>query len=109
MSPPKPKPKFNPNATALEWALGLKKIGGGGGSAAGNSGDEDGRLRVEVADDDAEWVHTPKHYLEEETAKRKTNSGGRPDDGGGDNGGGGAEMFECTVGEGEAVYFPDGW
>jgi hypothetical protein len=24
-------------------------------------------------------------------------------------GGGAAEMVECTVGEGEAVYFPDGW
>lgn len=104
LSPPKPKPKFNPNATALEWALGLKPSSTAApAEGRGGENQEDktaagagGRLEVEAADDDAEWVHTPKHYLEENAEK----------DGGG---GSGAEVLECTVGEGEAVYFPDGW
>lgn len=110
LSPPKPKPKFHPNATALEWALSLGLAhrpspvkaakghdGRGGGARPGGAGSEaERRLEVEVADDDAEWVHTPEHYRSAVA-----------DAGGG--GGGGVKMFECTVDEGEAVYFPDGW
>ena len=57
--PPRPKPKFDPNATALEWAL--------------------GRL-----------------------ASRTDEGEGAPADPA-------AEEVACTVEEGEAVYFPDGW
>lgn len=86
LSPPKPKPKFDPNATALEWAISV--------GAAGPEGERS--LNVKVADDDSGWVHTPEHYK---------GIGG----GGEGPGPGGVKMFECTVGEGEAVYFPDGW
>ena len=59
LSPPRPKPTFDPNATALEWAL--------------------GRL-----------------------ASRTDEGEGAPADPA-------AEEVACTVEEGEAVYFPDGW
>jgi hypothetical protein len=75
LSPPKPKPRFDPNATALEWALGLG---------------ED--RRVPAADDDGAWVNVPERYATKETAAATH-----------------ATMLECTVREGEAVYFPDQW
>ena len=53
LAPPRPKPAFDPNATALEWAL----------------------------------------------SRRKGESSGAD----------GVAFAECTVSEGEAIYFPDGW
>jgi hypothetical protein len=50
LSPPKPKPAFDPNATALEWALGLKKStdgGDGGGGGGGGGGSSVGLYEVE--------------------------------------------------------------
>ena len=59
LAPPRPKPPFDPNATALEWAL-SSRSGGGGAPTKGN-------------------------------------------------GDGGVDFAACTVAEGEAIYFPDGW
>jgi hypothetical protein len=59
LAPPRPKPAFDPNATALEWAL-SSRSGGGGAPTKGN-------------------------------------------------GDGGVDFAACTVAEGEAIYFPDGW
>jgi hypothetical protein len=59
LAPPRPKPAFDPNATALEWAL-SSRSGGGGAPTKGN-------------------------------------------------GDGGVDFVACTVAEGEAIYFPDGW
>ena len=83
LAPHAPKPRFDPNATALEWALGwieaeAARAAEAGREEAGASNDEDPKKR---RDDDA---NAP-----------------RADDAPG--------FFECTVGEGEAVYFPDGW
>ena len=38
LSPPKPKPKFDPNVTPLQWALGLKPGSGGNSSGSGRGG-----------------------------------------------------------------------
>ena len=95
LSPPKPKPRFHPNATSLEWALGLKPLqeGGEGGREVL------GRREVDVGDDDGAWVHFPERYRTrmEKTRKERTRQQG------------GVEMLECTVGEGDAVWFPDRW
>ena len=58
-----------------------------------------GRREVDVGDDDAAWVHFPERYRTrmERTRKERTRQQG------------GVEMLECTVGEGDAVWFPDGW
>ena len=60
LAPPRPKPTFNPNATALEWALSSRN--GGGEAPRNRPGGEDG-----------------------------------------------VDFAACTVAEGEAIYFPDGW
>ena len=65
LAPPRPKPTFDPNATALEWALSSRKAVGGG-----------------------------------EKGDPARNSPGAAD---------GVDFAACTVAEGEAMYFPDGW
>lgn len=79
LSPPRPKPEFDPNATALEWALG------------------------HLARWTDEGEGTPVDPAEEEDAGAGARSGRRED------GRPSARMMACTVEEGEAVYFPDGW